>query len=123
MQRRAFLGLCGVGLAGLIEVPAWSGQLAPRVVKVGLTASLFPGLSDALLAAAAKPFRSLLESATGVSGQVVQGGDPRSLADRLKEDKVQLGVFQGVEFAWARVFNPKLHPLVICVNQKRTVQA
>jgi ABC-type phosphate/phosphonate transport system substrate-binding protein len=124
MQRRAFLGLCGVGLAGLLEAPAWArGPITKVAVKVGLTASLFPGLSDALLATAAKPFRSLLESATGVSGQVVQGGDPRALADGLKQDKVQLGVFQGVEFAWGRVFNPKLHPLVICVNQKRTVQA
>lgn len=123
MQRRAFLGLCGAGLAGLVNVPAQAFAPAGEAVKVGLTASLFPGLSDTLLAAASRPFRTLLESSTGVSGQVVQGGDPRTLADKLKQDKVQLGVFQGVEFAWARVFNSKLQPLVICVNQKRTVQA
>jgi ABC-type phosphate/phosphonate transport system substrate-binding protein len=72
---------------------------------------------------AARPFRTLLEQATGVSGTVVQGGSPRQLADRLARDQVQLGVFQGVEFAWAKTFNNRLHPLVLCVNQTRTVRA
>src|SRR5262249_15072408 len=72
---------------------------------------------------AAKPFRSLLEQATGVSGTVVQGGKAGELAAKLKKDEVQLGVFQGVEFAWAKAANPKLEPLVICVNHSRTLRA
>src|SRR5262249_35078203 len=63
------------------------------------------------------------EDATGMSGAVVQGGSPRELAGKLKKDEVQLGVFQGVEYAWARTFNDKLVPLVICVNQARTLKA
>jgi ABC-type phosphate/phosphonate transport system substrate-binding protein len=90
---------------------------------VGLTATIFPGLSEVLLQAAARPFKALLESATGVSGQIVHGGEAKSLADRLKSDRVQLGVFQGIEFAWARVANPKLEPIVLCVNQQRTLKA
>ena len=122
MLRRAFLGICGVSVAGLLRAPAWAGPGGPAV-KVGLTGTIFPGLSDTLLQAAARPFRSLLESATGVTGKIVQGGDARGLAEKLKEDKVQLGVFQGIEFAWARVANPKLEPIVICVNQQRTLRA
>jgi ABC-type phosphate/phosphonate transport system substrate-binding protein len=96
---------------------------ANETVKVGLTSSVFPGMSSGRLQEAARPFRSLFESSTGLTGPVVQGGDARSLADSLKADKVQLGVFQGIEFAWARARNPKLEPIVICVNQQRTLKA
>jgi ABC-type phosphate/phosphonate transport system substrate-binding protein len=122
MDRRAFLGMCGVGLAGLAQVPLWAAPSGPSV-KVGLTTTIFPGLSEAMLKAAARPFKSLLESATGVTGEIVQGGDSRGLADKLKSDRVQLGVFQGIEFAWARVSNARLEPIVICANQQRTLKA
>src|SRR4051812_16956369 len=122
MRRRAFLGLCGGGMAALLRGPrALSAQ--DDGITVGLTGTIFPGLSDTMLAMAAKPFRSLLEQATGVSGTVVQGGSPRELAAKLKKDEVQLGVFQGVEYAWGRTYNDKLTPIVLCVNQARTVKA
>src|SRR4051812_21696108 len=122
MRRRAFLGLCGGGMAALLRGPrALSAQ--DDGITVGLTGTIFPGLSDSMLAMAAKPFRSLLEEATGLSGAVVQGGTPSELAAKLKKDEVQLGVFQGVEYAWARTYNDKLTPLVLCVNQSRTLRA
>jgi ABC-type phosphate/phosphonate transport system substrate-binding protein len=121
MHRRAFLGVCGVGLLGVARGLASAQGSLP--VKVGLSSTIFPGMSEVLLAAAARPFRSLLESATGVSGQIVQGGDARVLAKKLEEDRVQLGVFQGIEYAWARVHNPKLEPIVICCNEEQTLKA
>jgi ABC-type phosphate/phosphonate transport system substrate-binding protein len=111
-----------MSLAGLVPVLGRAATTA-TAVKVGLTGTIFPDMSELLLRAATRPFRSLLESATGLTGQVVQSGDARSLADKLKQDKVQLGVFQGIEFAWARVSNPKLEPIVICVNYQRTLKA
>jgi ABC-type phosphate/phosphonate transport system substrate-binding protein len=39
------------------------------------------------------------------------------------EDKVQLGVFHGIEFAWARLRYPELRPLVIAINQQRYLKA
>src|SRR5262245_28669350 len=93
MRRRTFLGLCGVGFAALLGRPQRTFAQADAIT-VGLTGSIFPGMSDSMLAMAAKPFRSLLEDATGMSGAVVQGGSPRELAGKLKKDEVQLGVFQ-----------------------------
>lgn len=120
MRRRAFLGLCGVGVAALVSPPAFAGGGG---ITVGLTATIFPGLSDAMLATAAKPFRSLLEEATGTKGTVLQGGTPKELAGKLEDGEVQLGVFQGIEFAYARQSNAKLEPIVICVNKVRTLEA
>lgn len=123
MRRRAFLGLCGVGLAALVKNPS-EALASTSGLTVGLTNTIFPGVSDSWLATAAKPFKTLMEQATGVNGSViVQGGSAFSLGSKLKKDEAQLGVFQGIEFAWARVRNPQLEPIVLCVNQARTVKA
>lgn len=122
MRRRTFLGLCGVGLAALLRGPQ-AAYAQGGGITVGLAGSLFPGMSNDMLAMAAKPFQSLLEQATGVKGTVVQGGSPRELASKLKKDEVQLGVFQGIEYAWGRTVNDKIEPIVICVNQTRTLKA
>jgi len=122
MQRRAFLGLCGAGLAGLLGTPlrTWA---ADGVIKMGVTDTIFPGLNGAQLTAATLPIRTLLESATGRGGRISLGGTPRALADKIKKDRVQMGVFQGVEFAWARASNPRLLPIVLCVTEERTLRA
>jgi ABC-type phosphate/phosphonate transport system substrate-binding protein len=70
-----------------------------------------------------RPFKSLLESQTGVTGQVIASGDAEALGRQIKEDQVQLGVFHGVEFAWARAKNPELKPLLIAVNENRFLRA
>jgi ABC-type phosphate/phosphonate transport system substrate-binding protein len=114
--------MCGLGLAGLVRVPVLAAP-GSAAVKVGLTATIFPGMTAALLQAAARPFKTLLESSTGFKGQIVQGGVARALAKKLKDDRVQLGVFQGIEFAWARVSNPRLEPIVICANHGQTLRA
>jgi ABC-type phosphate/phosphonate transport system substrate-binding protein len=118
-MRRRFITLAG--LLVLLGTPT----LAPagETVKVGLTDTLVPGLSGTALQVAAAPFRVLLESGTGFKGRIVGSSDARTLARQLEEDKLQLGIFQGIEFAWARQVNPKLEPLVICVKQERTLKA
>jgi ABC-type phosphate/phosphonate transport system substrate-binding protein len=45
------------------------------------------------------------------------------LARQIKDDQVQLGVFHGVELAWARKSVPELKPLLIAVNQQPFLRA
>lgn len=122
MRRRAFLGLCGVGLAALWQSSAQT-LAAAGSLKIGLSGSLFPNLSQSLLSTATRPFRTLLEEATGYSGTIVTGGTPSVLSAKLKQDEVQLGVFQGIEFAWAMQSNSGLKPIVICVSEKHILKA
>jgi hypothetical protein len=42
-----------------------------------------------------------------VSGELVPCGDADNLGRQLMDDKVQLGVFHGIEFAWARQKYPE----------------
>src|SRR5262249_49082593 len=44
------------------------------------------------------------------------------LAEQLARGQTELAVFTGVEFAWARQKNTKLHALVIAVNQNRCLR-
>ncbi len=117
-----------VVVLGMALSSAWArpggaeeAKLAP--VRVGLVGTLFRDTPAPLVQVVLKPFKSLLESQTGVTGQIVAGGDADSLGQQLKEDKVQLGVFHGVEFAWARQKNPTLKPLLIAVNHHRFLRA
>ena len=65
------------------------------------------------------PFKGFMEQQSGLSGEVVMGGDPLALAQKLRDSEVQLGVFHGHEFAWAQMKYPKLQALVVCVNKTR----
>ena len=82
MRRRAFVGLCGAGLVGLLRAPtlAWA---ADDTVKMAMTDSLFPGVSGKLLEVAARPFKTLLEKALGRRGRLVPGGGACTLARKL----------------------------------------
>ncbi len=41
----------------------------------------------------------------------------------LAEGTIQVGIFHGHEFAWAKVNQPTLEPIVVCINPVRRVKA
>jgi ABC-type phosphate/phosphonate transport system substrate-binding protein len=85
--------------------------------------SIFQEAPEPVLQVVMKPFKKVLESEVGLTGLLVAGGDPIALGGKLKEGKVQLGVFHGVEFAWAKKKYPTLEALVIAVNRYRVLTA
>jgi len=95
----------------------------PKALRIGLASSLFRDLPEWMVKASLPPFRSLLASQTGLDGELIAGGDPIELGEALTKNKLQLGVFYGFEFAWARQKYPDLLPLVIIVNQDRQLFA
>jgi ABC-type phosphate/phosphonate transport system substrate-binding protein len=116
------LALAAAVLAALPHDAA-GGEAATATVRVGLVGSLFRGTPEPLLQAVVRPFKSLLEVQTGMTGEIVAGGDAADLGRQLKTDGVQLGVFHGFEFAWARVQNPDLKPLLVTVCDPRCSRA
>jgi ABC-type phosphate/phosphonate transport system substrate-binding protein len=95
-------------------------EAVARPVRVALVTSWFRDSSAALAKPALDAFGSLVRTQTGVEAEVIRGGDALQLGTELKSAGVQLGIFQGVEFAWARAKNPHLRPLLIIVNQQPT---
>ncbi|HZY85533.1 MAG TPA: PhnD/SsuA/transferrin family substrate-binding protein [Gemmataceae bacterium] len=122
---RAGAAAAALGLVAFLLQPAPAGSAAPggRVVRVGLIGTLFRNMPEPIMQAAMRPFKSLLEAQTGMTGELVAGGDVGHLAALLKEDKVQFGVFHGVEFAWARLNHPSLRPLIVAVNGRPAMHA
>jgi len=122
---RAGAVAAALGLAFLLLQPApgESAAAGARVVRVGLIGTLFRNVPEPIMQVAMRPFKSLLEDQTGMTGELVAGGDACNLAKLLKEDKVQFGVFHGVEFAWARQKNPSLLPLIVAINGRPALHA
>ena len=112
-------------LATALATTAASGEdPAPsNTIKVGVIGSLFRDLPEPVFQALAKPLKTLLDSQTGRTSQLVCGGDAEYLGGQLAKDRVQLAVFNGFEFAWARLKYPEIKPLMIAVNQHQHLKA
>jgi ABC-type phosphate/phosphonate transport system substrate-binding protein len=119
------LGAMAGALRGLIT-PAAAGDrdaAGVRAVRVGMVRSLFRDTPEAMVSSMMQPFSAIIESQTGIVGQMVPGGEPVNLGRMLAEDKVHLAVFHGFEFGWAQQACPCIRPLVIAVNQQRHLRA
>jgi ABC-type phosphate/phosphonate transport system substrate-binding protein len=128
MNRRRSVIVCAVlTVAALILVPALPGaehaQTAPGTVKICLVNSLFRDVPASMVQLLMPPFKNLMRDQTGLEGEVVTAADPDELGRRLTDKDVQLGVFQGFEFAWVHEKYPALRPLMVALNRHPTLQA
>jgi ABC-type phosphate/phosphonate transport system substrate-binding protein len=113
--------LVAISLLALSAASAPAGE--PTVYKVGIPKSAFRDLPPGLVSFAGEPFKALMKSQTGLDGEVALGSDAMRIAKELDDGKLQLGVFFGHEFAWAKEKYPALEPLVCTVPRPREVQA
>jgi ABC-type phosphate/phosphonate transport system substrate-binding protein len=125
-HRHWHLGYCAilaaVGLAG--STPASHGDTeTPDLVRIGMVKTLFRDVPEPLVRMLSYPFNTLMKAQTGMDGQLVHGKDCLGLGRQLHENKVQLGVFHGIEFGWAREKYKDLRPLCIAINRHRNLQA
>jgi ABC-type phosphate/phosphonate transport system substrate-binding protein len=94
-----------------------------RGIRIGLVRTLFRDTPASLVDVLSQPLKALMQSQTGMTGELSVAGDPFDLSKKLKENTVQLGVFHGFEFAWARQRNPGLKPLVVVISHHRQLHA
>ena len=112
--------LAATGLLTLTGLPVEGGEGV--AVKIGLVDSITRGIPPAWTQIAMKPFKSLMETHTGLLGEVVPGGDALELARSLEDDKFQVAVFHGHEFAWAKQKHPKIKAIAVCVNRSQEIK-
>jgi ABC-type phosphate/phosphonate transport system substrate-binding protein len=117
MQHRILILVVGISL--LAHGPAAAED--PDVIHIGLVDSLVKDLSPARKKILDSDFPDLVKEFTGFKSQVKQGGDPLAAAKKLEEGAWHLGVFQGIEFAWAQSKDAKVQPLILAVNSKEPV--
>jgi ABC-type phosphate/phosphonate transport system substrate-binding protein len=104
-------------------LPAEEATRQPDPVKIGMVSSLFKEIPKSILPVVMQPFATLMQQQTGLAGQILPAGEYTTLGQELAKDKFQLGVFHGVEFAWAKLKHPDLQPLMIAINQDRHLRA
>jgi ABC-type phosphate/phosphonate transport system substrate-binding protein len=129
MKRWTGIGLSlSAGLLAAVLVrtpePAGAAQTAQTPsVRIGLVGSLFRDTSEPMIKVMLAPFKALMESQTGVRSELVVVKDLDGLSQQLDDGKLQLAVYHGFEFAWARSKHPELRPLLIAVNQQPFLRA
>jgi ABC-type phosphate/phosphonate transport system substrate-binding protein len=109
-----------VAAAGLTQ-PA--GAEPPNKVKIGLPQGMFRDVPAGVVDLAAAPFRDLLRRQAGMDGDVAVVESYQVLAAQMKENKVDIGVFSGFEYAWVKASHPEIVPLVVTVPNGRKMQA
>jgi len=97
--------------------------IAPAMVRIGLVRTLFRDVPEPMVLLMMQPFSTLMRAQTGLNGKLIPCRDPYELGQRLHEDKMELGVFHGFEFAWAQQKHPDLRPLCIAINRHRHLTA
>lgn len=96
---------------------------APDPVRIGMVSSLFNDVPPALVAFAGGPFKALVKEFTGLNGELKVGGDAFEVGKKLDDKQLDLAVFHGFEFGWARQKYPQLRALTVAVSKHRQVHA
>jgi ABC-type phosphate/phosphonate transport system substrate-binding protein len=111
-----FLTLVAAGLS-LAAAPS------STVVRIGMLKSMFREVPPPLFNAMSAPFQKVVESQTGLQGQLVIIEDADTLRQKLAAGEVQLGVFHGFEFAWMKLKDKSLEPLMLVAVNPNQLQS
>ncbi len=122
LRKRHLAGLCALTALLLLEGLDVRGA-SPEPVRIGVTASVFKEVPESVIAAMSIPFNQMMVAQTGLSGQLAKSGTYEQLAQQLIDGKSQLGIFPGIEFAWAKAKHPELKPLVLAINEQVRLRA
>ncbi|QEL16991.1 phosphate/phosphite/phosphonate ABC transporter substrate-binding protein [Limnoglobus roseus] len=115
---RASVLLAAVGLVG-----ASSPASADEPLRIGMVQGMFRDIQPSMVMALARPFRSLMERQTGLTGDVEILADAQLMAKKINDQKLDLGVFHGFEYAWVKAKHPNLVPISVAMPQGGIVQA
>src|SRR5262245_11399137 len=101
---------------------AVSARADGDVLRIGLVESVFTDVSSTAANIVVGRFSQVMKDLTGLEGKVV-AADALAVGQRLDKKELELGVFQGFEFAWAQQRYPSLRPLMIAVNEDPHLRA
>jgi ABC-type phosphate/phosphonate transport system substrate-binding protein len=96
---------------------ARQGKLA--ILKVGASSATSKVADRKKEEAAMQTLRSFIKEETGLDNQIIRQKDWLEVAENLAKGQLQLGAFEGFEFAWAQEKYPDLKPLALAVNVHR----
>jgi ABC-type phosphate/phosphonate transport system substrate-binding protein len=78
--------------------------------------SLFRDSPTAFAKPVVDAFGAMVRAQTGVDATIVGAADAVHLGQKLNDNEVDFGIFQGIEYAWAHKKYPDLKPLMVVLN-------
>ena len=91
-------------------------------VRIAVVDTFFRDIPEPLVRPLVEPLRVLMLAQTGMDGDVVLPKGALQLAQDLADDKIQIALFHGFEYAWAKHQHAELRPLMIALHQERELQ-
>lgn len=98
-----------------LAVSGAGGQVA-KPLGIGTSGVLTTGRDPAVEEASLSELRTLIRQESGLSNEIFRQESWQPLADKMTKGELQLGIFQGYEFAWAEHQHPSLRPLLLLVS-------
>ena len=120
-QGRLRIVLLACGAAALLAATSTDGSAQPaksNVLRVGASGPL-GDLTGGKEKSAFDMLQNFIKTETGFDSTIERQKDWRELMDKMARGPLQIGVFPGYEFAWAREKSPALKPLALTVNVYR----
>jgi len=116
--RRAWaLGACALTTVFAVLGTLAHGQPTQSgMLRIGSSGTLTGGAPGTKEIAALKTLQTFIKDETGLSNEILRQKNWQELAAKLAKGELQLGVFQGYEYAWAQEKYPELKPLAVAVN-------
>jgi ABC-type phosphate/phosphonate transport system substrate-binding protein len=112
-----------VALVVLLTGIGLTAEKAPAPqVKIGMLKSMVREVPPALFKAMAAPFQQVVYDQTGLKGDLVVVETPEQMQQQLVDGDIQLGVFHGFEYAWMKMKQPKLEPLMLVAINPQALQ-
>jgi ABC-type phosphate/phosphonate transport system substrate-binding protein len=118
---RPWPALLVAAAAALAALPAATVDGRParaERLRIGTSGSLTAGTKEKEKGAL-ETLRGFIKTETGMNAEIGREKSWGALADKLARKELEVGVFQGYEFAWAQERDPGLKPLALAVNVYR----
>jgi ABC-type phosphate/phosphonate transport system substrate-binding protein len=118
-QPSFFGGWALLGLLLLAGAPTEGRPAKIDVLRIGTSGTMSGDGGARNEKGALRTLHRFIKNETGLKNEIRRQKDWRELADKLAAKKLDVGVFQGYEFGWARDKFPRLKPLALAVNVYR----
>jgi ABC-type phosphate/phosphonate transport system substrate-binding protein len=118
-QFSALFVLAGAALLAMPEPQTPGAPSDFKVLRIGTTGSLAEGNDPAKEKSALKTLKGFIKDETDLDNEIIDEDGWQKLCEKMSKGDLQVGVFQGYEYAWASEKYPELKPIALALNVYR----
>ncbi len=121
-RRKLFAFTVGLLSLGFVGPLASAQESADKPILLGMAKSFFNDLPDVFIKISTDPFAPVVKKTMALDARLSPGDNAAEMAQKLDNGQLQIGVFHGFEYAWAKQQYPDLQTILVVVNKHRDVR-